>query len=181
MRIFVIGGKAGVGKNTFGDILYKELDKYGYKPCIMHITAPLYNYAKNYFHWDGNEEKKPRAFLQKMGIEIIKEKLGKKDFLLNRLFEDIEILSNFYDTFIITDTRLVHEFEAIKEKYDNVITIKISRKNYDNHLTEEEASHITEKEIDMYQSFDYEIENHSIEELELAAKEIVENEEKGEI
>ena len=70
MRIFVIGGKARSGKNTFGDLLKNELENYGYKPCIMHITEPLYTYARIYFHWDGNEEDKPRDFLQKMGIEI---------------------------------------------------------------------------------------------------------------
>lgn len=180
MKIYVIGGKARAGKNTFGDLLRQELQNYGYKPCIMHITEPLYSYARIYFNWDGNEEGKPREFLQKMGIEIIREKLGKKDFLLNRLFEDIEILSNFFDTFIITDARLIHEFELIKEKYEKVVTIKLDRKNYDNQLTEEEKNHITETEIDAYNQFDYIIQNNSIEELELAAKELINNEEKGE-
>ena len=46
--------------------------------------------------------------------------------------EDIEILSNFFDTFIITDARLIHEFESIKNKYNDVITIKIERYDYDN-------------------------------------------------
>ena len=100
MKIYVIGGKAKSGKNTFGEYLREELKEYSYKPCVMHITEPLYGYARNYFEWNGNDRDKPREFLQKMGIEIIKEKMGKKDFLLNRLYEDIEILSNFFDTFI---------------------------------------------------------------------------------
>jgi len=41
--------------------------------------------------------------------ELIKNKLGKKTFLLDRTKEDIEILSNFFDTFIITDMRLKDE------------------------------------------------------------------------
>ena len=177
MKIYVIGGKAKSGKNTFGEYLREELKDYGYKPCVMHITEPLYCYAKNYFEWDGNENNKPREFFQKMGIEIINEKLGKKDFLLNRLYEDIEILENFFDTFIITDARLINEFESIKEKYKDVITIKLERKNYNDYLSEEEKKHITEKEVNNYKDYDYIIENRNLDDLKLAALEIIKNEE----
>lgn len=179
MKIFIIGGKAKCGKNTFGEYLREELKDYGYKPCVMHITEPLYSYARNYFEWNGNEQDKPREFLQKMGIEIIRDKLGKKDFLLNRLYEDIDILKNFFDTFIITDARFINEFESLKAKYDDVISIKINRKNYDNQLSEEEARHVTEQEISSYDNFDYIIENKSFSSLKAAALEIVRNEEKA--
>ena len=113
MKIIVIGGKAKCGKNTFGEYLREELKDYGYKPCVMHLTDPLYSYARNYFQWNGDYDEKPREFLQKMGTEIIREKLGKKDFLLNRFYEDVEILSNFFDVFIVTDARLIYEFQSI--------------------------------------------------------------------
>lgn len=177
MKIFVIGGKAKTGKNTFGEYLREQLKDYGYKPCVMHITEPLYAFAKNYFEWDGNENTKPREFLQKMGIEIIQQKLGKKDFLLNRLYEDIEILSEFFDAFIITDARLIHEFESIKEKYEEVVTIKLERKNYQDQMTDEERQHVTETELDQYEDFDYIIENRVIDDLKTSAIEIVRNEE----
>lgn len=180
MKVYVIGGKAKTGKNTFGEYLREELKKYGYKPCILHITEPLYSYARNYFDWNGNENDKPREFLQKMGIEIIRDKMNKKDFLLNRLFEDIEILSNFFDTFIIVDARLVREFEIIKERYDDVVTIKINRKTDQSSLTLDEKNHITELEVDIYKDYDYIIENHDIEDLEKASIEIIRNEEDGE-
>ncbi len=180
MKVYVIGGKAKTGKNTFGEYLREELKKYGYKPCILHITEPLYSYARNYFDWNGNENDKPREFLQKMGIEIIRDKMDKKDFLLNRLFEDIEILSNFFDTFIIVDARLVREFEIIKDKYDDVVTIKINRKLDHSVLSIDEQNHITELEVDLYKDYDYIIENHAIEDLEKASIEIIRNEEDGE-
>ena len=180
MKVYVIGGKAKTGKNTFGEYLREELKKYGYKPCILHITEPLYSYARNYFDWNGNENDKPREFLQKMGIEIIRDKMDKKDFLLNRLFEDIEILSNFFDTFIIVDARLVREFEIIKDRYDDVVTIKINRKLGHSVLSIDEQNHITELEVDLYKDYDYIIENHAIEDLEKASIEIIRNEEDGE-
>ena len=52
MKLYVIGGKAKCGKNTFGEYLREQLKDYGYKPCVMHITEPLYEYARNYFEYD---------------------------------------------------------------------------------------------------------------------------------
>lgn len=159
MKIYIIGGKAESGKSTFGNLLKDELEKKGYKPCIIQITEPLYGYAKKCLNWNPNKDKKPRDFLQKIGIEIIKEKHNKKQFLLNRLNEDIEILQDFFDTFIITDVRFPEEIEYFKERYNDICSIKINRKNYNNSLTEEEKNHITEKAIDDYNDFKYIIEN----------------------
>lgn len=179
MKVFVIGGTAKSGKNTFGLCLSEELKRYGYKPCVMHLTESLYSYAKNYFSWNENSDEKPREFLQKMGIEIIKEKMHKPYFLINRTCEDIEILSNFFDAFIIADARLIMEFEEFRKRFDDVVVIKISRNNFDNGLTDEEKRHITETELLDYQKFDYEIENDSLASLKSQAKKIIELEEGG--
>jgi dephospho-CoA kinase len=177
MKIVVIGGKANSGKSTFGKYLKEHFKGYGYKPCIMHLTEPLYSYARNYFDWNGLERDKPREFLQKVGIEIIQEKMGKRDFLLNRTFEDIEVLSNFFDCFIITDARLVHEFEAFKERFDDVITIKVEREHYSSDLSEEEKKHRTEVELDSYKDFDYTVINHGLKDFNDSARDIVRLEE----
>lgn len=177
MKIFVIGGEARSGKTIFGKYLREELKKYGYKPCVMHISGPLYSYARDYFDWDEREDEKPREFLQKMGIEIIKEKLHKNYFLIDRLCEDIEILSNFFDAFIITDARLIMEFREFKRRYDDVVTIHLSRDEFDNGLSNEEKSHITETELMLFHEFDYEIKNKSLIELEKEASNIIRKEE----
>lgn len=177
MKIFVIGGKARTGKNTLGNYLMEEAKKYGYKPCVMHLTEPLYSYARNYFDWNENTSEKPREFLQKMGIEIIKEKLHKNYFLIDRTCEDIEILSNFFDVFIITDARLIMEFSEFKKRFDDVVTIKLEREDYDDLLDDEERKHITETEIDDYKDFDYVVKNTSIDELRKEAISIIKNEE----
>ena len=176
MKIFVIGGKAKTGKSTFGKYLMEELKKKGYKPCVMHLTEPLYNYAKDYFSWDEEKDEKPREFLQHMGIEIIKEKMHKPYFLINRTCEDIEILSNFFDTFIITDARLIMEFTEFNRRFDDVVTIKLERENYNNGLNNKEENHITETEIDDYTKFSYIIKSESLEKLREEAIRIVREE-----
>lgn len=177
MKLYVIGGKAKNGKNTLAKFIRGELKEYGKKPCVMHLTEPLYSYARNYFEWNEHSHEKPREFLQQMGIEIIKEKLGKKTFLLDRTIEDIEILSCFFDTFIIADARLQMEFEYLKEKFDDVITIKLERDKFDDGLSESEKTHITETNLDTYNDFDYKVKNTSIVDLKKAAREIVSAEE----
>ena len=62
MKIFIIAGKAKCGKTTFGNFLREELKEYGYKPCVMQLTGPLYGYAEDYFDWDPNSDEKPREF-----------------------------------------------------------------------------------------------------------------------
>ena len=124
-----------------------------------------------------NDSKKLSEKKREALYDIIKEKMGKKTFLLDRLFEDIEILSNFFDTFIITDARLQEEFDAIKDKYEDVVAIKLERSNFEAELSEEEKNHITEKDLDNYTDFDYIIENSNLKDLKRVALEIVRNEE----
>ena len=108
-----------------------------------------------------------------MGVEIIKEKLHKNFFLIDRTCEDIEILSTFFDAFIITDGRLIVEFEEFKKRFDNVTTIKIERDDFDNGLSESEKNHITERELVDYTDFDYIVKNKDFDDLAYAAAEIV--------
>lgn len=172
--IYIIGGKARSGKDTFANILEKNLQKKGKKTVQIKITDTLYRYIEKYFKYDLVKNDKPRELLQKLGIELIKNKLGKKTFLLDRTKEDIEILSNFFDTFIITDMRLKDEINYFRDNFNDIKTIKIERLNYEPNLTETEKKHITEIDFDNYNDFDYIIENNLINNLEKKAKEIVE-------
>ena len=78
MKIFLLAGKAGSGKDLLGSYMKTKYDFKGDSTCILHITTPLYEYAKNYFSWNGDMREKPREFLQEMGIEVIRNTLHKK-------------------------------------------------------------------------------------------------------
>ena len=69
------------------------------------------------------------------------------------------------------------EFEELKKRFDNVVTIKINRTNYDDGLSDEERAHITETELMDYTGFDYEVDNEDVLSLKEYAKDIVELEE----
>ena len=102
MNIFMISGKARSGKDTFGDALESVLVARNYKVCRVGVGTYIKFYAQKYFGWDGREETKPRELLQMLGTEVIRKKIDPK-FHVNRLIEDIKVLSNFftlYSTFL---------------------------------------------------------------------------------
>lgn len=169
-KIFLLSGHARSGKDTVSKIIEKY---YKTKKCII-ISFGHYikDYAKRVSNWDGKEETKPRELLQQLGIELIKNNIDDKLFI-KRIMEDIEVFSYFYDIIIIDDVRLLDELNTLKEKYKDAISIRIIRDNFDNGLTDKEKKHITEVDLDIYDNFDYIIENKSYEYLEKSVKNIL--------
>ena len=164
MEVILIAGKGRHGKDTTGNIIEAYLKEKGFKVARAQISRPLKEYARYYFGWDGREETKPRDLLQQLGTEVIREKLGKEDFFVNRTIEDIEVLSYFFDFLIITDIRLIIEIEKIS-KVTKSLKLKIVRKDFDNGFSEEQKHHRTEVELDNYDNFDYIIENTTLDKL----------------
>ena len=155
IKIFIISGKARSGKDEASNIIsafYKE------KKCItISFAYYLKDYIKRITGWDGNENTKPRELLQNLGIGLIKNKIDNK-LLINRVLQDIEVFSYFYDIIIISDARLIDEIESIKNNYPNSISFRINNKD-NNNLTEEQKNHITEIGLDNYNKFDYLVNN----------------------
>jgi len=171
-KIYVLSGKAKSGKDVVSKII---TDYHKDKKCIsLSYSYYLKDYIKRITGWSGSEEDKPRELLQQLGIELIKNKINDRLFI-NRLLEDIEVFSYFYDVIIITDARLVEEVELPKQKLQNVVTIRINRDNIDNNLTLEQKAHLTETALDNYSNFDYIIDNNkTFEDLEKEVLKIME-------
>lgn len=178
MKIYLISGPARNGKDTIGDFLEKQYRELGIKVCRTQIVKYLKMYVKDYFGWDGSEETKPRELLQRLGTEVIREKLGKERFFIDRTIEDIEILSNFFDVMIISDVRFPLEITAIKEVFDDVVAINVKRINFETELTPSEQKHKTETALEGFKDYDYSLINDTLEKLEDDVKEIIAKEEK---
>ena len=156
IKLFIISGKARSGKDTVANIIK---DYYTDKKVIsISFGHYIKDYAKRVSSWDGSEESKPRQLLQQLGIELIKNKINSKLFI-NRILEDIEIFSYFYDIIIIDDARLKDEIEILKENYKDSKVIRVIRENYKNGLTLSENNHLTETDLDDYDNFDYVVKN----------------------
>lgn len=157
--IYYIGGKAQHGKTTVGKMIKEYYEKKSKKVAVLQHSKYIKDYAKDYFGWDGSEETKPRELLQQLSGQLIKEKLGKHEIFINRIIEDIEILSYFFDCIVVDDVRIKNEFLIPKKKFNKMISIKLVRPNFDNGLTLEQQKHITETDLDDFNDVDYVILN----------------------
>lgn len=172
--IYLIGGKARSGKTTVGNFIKDIYIANGKRVASMMYSRYIKDYAEDYFGWDGLEETKPRELLQKLGTEIIRIGLNKPNFMINRLCEDIEILSCLFDVIIVDDIRTENEIEIPKNLFENVISIKIIRNNFNNNLTEEQRMHYTEIGLDNYNDFDIIVDNDgSLEDLLYKTEKII--------
>ena len=175
--IYIIGGKAKHGKDTFSAYLKKVYENHGKKVIITQLAKYIKYYAREMTGWDLSEETKPREFLQQLGTGVIRQKLKKDDLFIKRMIDDIEIFSYFYDVIIISDVRLKKEIYDLKKAYPNIKVIHIVRPDFDNGLTEEQKNHPTEKDLDDFNEFDIDVVNTTLEELEKSAEKIyIENE-----
>ncbi len=180
-KIYLISGRARNGKGTVTNIIKEEYAKRNLKVCEIQIMRTLKGYLKDYFGWDGKEETKPRKLLQQIGTEIIRDKMNMPYFHIDRLTDDIKVLANFFDAFIVSDIRLPLEIETIKERFPKVVSINVTRENYVSPLEVSEQVHITELALNNYDKFDYQVVNSSLEGLVSDIIKIVSEVEKDEI
>ena len=170
MKIYLLCGKARTGKDTIASIMKEKLEKSGKKVCEIPVMRTLKGYLKDYFGWDGSEETKPRTLLQEMGQDILEDV---PNFHIDRLCEDIKILSKYFDTFIVPDVRMVHEIEFLRNKFDDVVVIGVFKEDYVSPLTSEQSNHITERDLDNFNDYDYKIINSSIDKLKIDVENIL--------
>ncbi len=156
MKIFLVAGKAGSGKNEVAKLI-KEYYIYKHeKAVITHFSKYLKNFAVELTDWDGNPNTKPRVFLQELGAKI--RKLD-KDFLINYMLDDLVLYEEYVDNVIISDVRLPLEIERIKEEKENVYSIYVVNQFELSPLTIEEQADITETALETYTEFDVIIAN----------------------
>ena len=173
MKVFLIAGKSGVGKDKVAKIIKAYYNTKGQSSVITSFSKYLKLFAYEMTDWDGKDSTKPRKFLQTLG-SVIREDLGWPYFLIDRMFKDLEIYERYYDNIIISDVRLIEEIRMFKtELEDRCLTIHVLGKLNDK-LTPEEQNHITELELDNYSDFDYTIENFEQEMLEKRVYDLLE-------
>lgn len=170
-KIIILSGKAFSGKNKVASLIKAYYDSINIKSISIAYASYLKEYAKNILGWDGNEDSKPRDFLQEFGVSLIKEKID-NNFLINRIKQDILVYSYFYDVIVITDARFVDEIECIKALPFDVTVINIVRD--DSSLTLKQKSHITEVALDDYHDYDYIVSNNDLESLNNSIRKILE-------
>lgn len=171
MKVYVIGGKAGCGKNTTANYIKDFYENLGKKVVITEISKYLKIFAYEVKNWDGKRETKPRAFLQEVG-STIRHEIYNEDFLINRFLEDLKVYERFVDVVIVADARLPREIDLIKEKC-NAVSIEVINEFNDYKLKGEENNHETETALNSYDKFDYVLHNQTFDQLKIDTENIV--------
>lgn len=169
MKIFLIAGKAGSGKNEVANIIKENLSN----TVVTAFSKYIKLFTLELTDWDGRDITKPREYLQNMGDKL---RAIDDDFLTKRLLEDIKVYEKEnIKNVVISDVRLIHEIEYFKKNTDlETIAIRVNSKESKRNLSDSEKSHHTELELDTYLGFDYVIENNFDDGLEKEIKEILE-------
>ena len=160
-KIYIMCGKAKHGKDTFSAYLKDVYEKNEKKVIVTQLSKYIKYYAREMTGWDLSE--------QQLGTGVIREYLKKEDLFINRMIEDIEVFSCFYDAIIISDVRLKKEINDLRKVFPDLICVHVNRPNFDNGLTPEQKNHRTEIDLDDFTDFDVEIENTTLELLEESA------------
>lgn len=175
MKIILINGKAGHGKDTFAQLLKKEFEKKGLEGHIFHFADYLKYCCSNYLNWDGNKHTpEGRAVLQKVG-ERMRETY--ENFWADSLFKLIKGIFYDSDYIIIPDLRYTNEASTAFDyfSFEDIITINISRINEDGtdyvnpQMSESNKAHKSENDMAAY-VFDYYITNRTMQELKESAE-----------
>lgn len=162
MRIFLVAGKAGSGKNEVAKLI-KEFYIYKREECaVTHYSKYIKNFALELTDWDGTDVNKPRDFMQQLGDKI---RENDPNYFTSNMIRDIEIYDDYVQNLVISDVRMPSEIEEIKENFDDVYAIYVVNQFGASKLTIEQQSHITETALEGYGEFDYTLANDTLEAL----------------
>lgn len=172
--VILLSGKAESGKTT----LTKEIKKMYTKKGMRVITPSFGNYVKfickAYFGWDGNKDESGREILQRIGTDIVRNKMA--DFWSRSVLQLLYVLEEEFDVAIIDDVRFKNEIEIfLKESEYSCFTIRVERPDHVSSLTDIQKAHISETELDDYSLFDYyALNKEGLENVGILSKEIFE-------
>ena len=156
MKIICISGHAQHGKDTAALLIKSHMEAAGKKVMITHYADLLKYICKSFFAWNGKKDDAGRALLQHIGTDIVRTK--NPNYWVEFLTGIIDLFGETWDYVLIPDCRFPNEIEDLIKHGFDVITIRITRPNYNNSLTPEQRSHPSETALDDY-IFDYTIQN----------------------
>lgn len=156
MKIITVSAKAQHGKDYTANLLKDKLESLGYSVLICHYADLLKYICKQFFGWDGRKNEEGRTLLQKVGTEGVRKVFP--NYWVDFIKTILALFPDEWDYVIIPDTRFPNEIEALKEDGFNVVSLHVTRPNFENNLTEEQRQHPSETALDGY-LFDHEIVN----------------------
>lgn len=158
-KVILISGHAQHGKDQTAQFIKSELEQLGRTVLVLHFADYIKRYC-SMMGWDGEtKDEYWRTKLQHLGTEKIRQELNMPNFHVGRICEDVQILSDEYDYFLIPDCRFPNEVHYTRAVFpEQTIDIRVVRKYFENTLTDEQKNHPSETALNGF-NFTHEIYN----------------------
>lgn len=145
MKLILISGKAGHGKDTLAKYMKAIFEMQNKKVLITHYGDLLKYICMAFFNWDGQKDEAGRTLLQYVGTDIIRKK--KPDYWVQFVADMLSFFPDQWDYVLIPDVRFPNEIEGLAGF--GPLHIRIVRPGF-NMLTEEQQKHPSETALDNY-------------------------------
>ena len=146
MKIICISGHAQNGKDTVAKMMRDLLQMDGYRVLITHYADLVKFVCTNFFGWDGNKDEHGRQLLQNVGTDIVRRQ--NPDYWVDFIADMLTFFKDEWDYVLIPDTRFPNEISKLRKRGFSVEHVRVSRPDFDNHLTEEQKNHPSETALD---------------------------------
>ena len=115
MKIIMISGKAGSGKDTIANFFRDKLVARKKRVLIMHFADLVKYYATQYFNWNGKKDENGRGLLQEIGTTVMRGRYP--DYWAEIIGKFIDAYTipehSFFDYILIPDWRFINEYEVV--------------------------------------------------------------------
>lgn len=158
MKIILISGKAGSGKDTVAEILKEHLISDGIsesKILVTHFADLLKYIATKFFGWNGVKDDAGRTLLQHLGTNVVREK--NPNYWTDFIKSILKLFENEWEYVFIPDTRFPNEVSEIVSNFEDVKVVRVNRPR-NNILSEAQQEHPSETALDDFK-FDVVLEN----------------------
>lgn len=156
MKIILISGRAGNGKDATATLMSGILEAEGKRVLVTHYADLLKFILTKFFGWDGQKDEHGRYLLQHVGTDVIRKQ--NPDFWVDFIITLMKYFSDEWDYVLIPDARFPNEIERWKEEGFDVTTVRVVRPEFESALTAKQMNHPSETALNDY-PFDYVITN----------------------
>ena len=161
MKVVIVSGKSGSGKDTFAKLMKADLESQGKKVMVIHYGDLVKYFAHEYFGYE-QKNRLGRSVLQTVGTDIVRAQ--DSDYWAECVARFIAAVSDYFDYCFIPDARFPNEIKITKKYNKDCITVRIHRLNADGtnyvnpEMTEAQLNHESENSLNSFW-FDYVIYN----------------------
>lgn len=153
LKVIMISGKAGSGKNFVADVMRHKLEDDGHHVLTVAFGDYVKFLCKTYFDWNGEKDEKGRTLLQHIGTGVFRQ--YDEDYFANRVVDLIKAV-DIWDYVIIPDLRFENELHVIHSNFD-AVAVRVEREGFENGFTATQKLNQSETELDNHPGFDYTI------------------------